>query len=252
MDFIADYNVTWSETLDGSWCWRSMDKDVPTTNESPEKSEIFPVVPSKSSDTIGKEARFAQKVNSLQESDEDLLTSARTHFRPIRDDGHWADGTTFPVNDALERVAYRRSESGNLLYLPGGESPYMEFRESDVSATATTVSTNLTLKFRVRQCDKSIQTEPIRSPVKRRILSEQDRFYYSSSDVEETAKQEIDDIEKDGFFLEQLGWAQSNLLLHNERKRYFILIHSFFLQFSPLSIFHTKFPFQVEKLSFNS
>lgn len=224
----TNYNVTWSETLDGSWCWRSMDKDIVTNaNQSPEKNENT-ILPSKNNETIGKEARFAQKVNSIQEPDEDLLTSARTHFRPIRDDGHWADGTTFPVNDALERVAYRRSDSGNLLYLPGGESPYMEYREGDsaaaaaataVSSTATSVSTNLTLKFRVRQCDKSIQTEPIRSPVKRRILSEQDRVYYSSSDVEETAKQEIDDTEKDCFFLEQLGWAQSNLLLHNERKR---------------------------------
>lgn len=227
---FIDYNVTWSETLDGSWCWRSMDKDVVTTNNtnhSPEKNENSNVS-SKNNDTIGKkEARFAQKVNSLQEPDEDLLTSARTHFRPIRDDGHWADGTTFPVNDAIERVAYQRSESGNLLYLPGGESPYMEYRESDVSTTSSSsssVSTNLTLKFRVRQCDKSIQTEPIRSPVKRRILSEQDRVYYSSSDVEETAKQEIDDTEKDCFFLEQLGWTQSNLLLHNERKRYFTLL----------------------------
>lgn len=226
----TQYNVTWSETLDGSWCWRSMDKDLTSAGHSSPKSETFPPVPSKSTDTIGKETRFAQKVNSLQEPDEDLLTSARTHFRPIRDDGHWADGTTFPVNDTVERVAYRRSESGNLLYLPGGESPYMEYREDDVSPS-TTVSTNLTLKFRVRQCDKCIQTEPIRSPVKRRILSEQDQFYYSSADAEETAAQEIDETEEDCFILEQLRWAQPTLLLHNERKRR----HSSSFRYQPLA-----------------
>ena len=217
--FIIEYNVTWSETLDGSWCWRSLDKDSTTVARSPPKNEDFSAVPSKSTNAIGKETRIGQKVSSLSESDEDLLTSARTHFRPIRDDGNWADGTTFPVNDTVERVAYRRSDSGNLLYLPGGESPYMEYREGDMSGSPS-VSTNLTLKFRVRQCDKSIQTEPIRSPVKRRIISEQDRVYYSSIDAEETSTQEVEDTEKDGFVLEQLGWTQPTLLLHNERKRY--------------------------------
>lgn len=159
------------------------------------------------------------KVNSLPEPDEDLLTSMRTHFRPIKDDGHWADGTTFPVNNTVERVAYRRSESGNLLYLPGGESPYMEYRESD--AVMPPVSTNLTLKFRVRQCDKGVQTEPIRSPVKRRILSEQDHFRYSPIGAEDAAILEQENIEKDSFDSEwpQLNWVQSSIPLHNDRKR---------------------------------
>lgn len=218
---IAEYNVTWSETLDGSWCWTSMDKDSTTADQSSATGEVFPVVPCQSTDTVTKEARFAQKVNNLQEPEEDLLTSARTHFRPIRDDGNWADGTTFAVTNTFERVAYRRSESGNLFYLPGGETPYMEYREKNVApASSSAVSTNLTLKFRVRQCDKCIQTEPILSPIKRRILSEQDRFYYSSTEAEEAATQEIDEeTEKDGFILEQQGWAQPTLLLHNERKR---------------------------------
>lgn len=111
-----------------------------------------------------------------------------------------------------------RSESGNLLYLPGGESPYMQYRESLSNPIA--VSSNLTLKFRVRQCDKSIQTEPIRSPVKRRILSEQDRLYYSPNATEEANVNEIDEMEKDFFDLKQGGWDQSTMLLRTDRKRY--------------------------------
>jgi len=121
------------------------------------------------------------------------------------------------VNNTVERVAYRRSESGNLLYLPGGESPYMEYRENDAVTLPT--STNLTLKFRVRQCDKSVQTEPIRSPVKRRILSEQDHFRYSPVGAEDAVLQEQENIEKDSFALDQLGWVQSSVPLHNDRKR---------------------------------
>lgn len=190
------------------------------------------------------------KISSTQESDEDLLTSARTHFRPIKEDGHWADGTTFPINNNYERVSYRRfvhiitvctsitsfkkkifvlflfnffffhfrSESGNLLYLPGGESPYMEFREN--MSESISIPSNLTIKFRVRQCDKSVQTEPIRSPVKRRILSEHDRMFYSSKDVKEISVCDIEEIEKDSFNLEQVGWDQPIMLLRNERKRY--------------------------------
>lgn len=99
----------------------------------------------------------------------------------------------------------------------------MEYREA--LCTPLAVSANLTLKFRVRQCDKSIQTEPIRSPVKRRILSEQDRLYYSSNAAEEVDVNENDEVEKDSFDLEQVGWDQPMMLLRNERKRYFAVFN---------------------------
>ena len=98
----------------------------------------------------------------------------------------------------------------------------MEYRESPTSPVA--VSANLTLKFRVRQCDKSIQTEPVRSPIKRRILSEQDRFYYSSNPTEEANMNENEETEKDFFDLKQVGWEQPMMLLRNERKRYIKLL----------------------------
>jgi len=71
----------------------------------------------------------------------------------------------------------------------------------------------------VRQCDKSVQTEPVRSPVKRRILSEQDHFRYSPVGAEDAVLQEQENIEKDSFALDQLGWVQSSVPLHNDRKR---------------------------------
>ncbi|KAG8040311.1 hypothetical protein G9C98_000882 [Cotesia typhae] len=107
--------------------------------------------------------------SEVEEEEEDLLTSARTHFRPIKDDGNWVDGTTFPVNNNYESVNYRRSSCGNLLYLPNDDNPYMEYHEtiivplssSSASNTSTTAAAgdgtavrNFTLKFRVKQCDK--------------------------------------------------------------------------------------------------
>ncbi|XP_071449138.1 uncharacterized protein [Hetaerina americana] len=72
------------------------------------------------------------KIN-LEEEDEveeDLLTSARTHFLPIRrlsvdsssglsepNSGgvHYEDGTTFSIQSTMEKVSFYRSESGNLI-----------------------------------------------------------------------------------------------------------------------------------------
>lgn len=204
--------------MDGPWSWKGLNSNLNTLRRSPQTGScFFPVTPRKTPIGTRRESRSNAKIVSLPEPDEDLLTSARTHFRPIKDDGNWADGTTFPVNNTLERVAYRRSESGNLLYLPGGESPYMEYREND--SPLPPASTNLTLKFRVRQCDKCIQTEPIRSPVKRRILSEQDNFYHSVPDSEETVIRNSVDSEKEYFIMGQLSLAQSTGPLHNDRKR---------------------------------
>ncbi|XP_043526525.1 uncharacterized protein LOC122537437 isoform X2 [Frieseomelitta varia] len=214
----SENNVNWSEpskAKNGPWNWKELGSNLATLGHSPQTDScFFPVAPRKTPIGTCKESRSNLKVNSLPEPDEDLLTSARTHFRPIKDDGQWADGTTFPVNNTLERVAYRRSESGNLLYLPGGESPYMEYREND--SPLPPISSNLTLKFRVRQCDKSVQTDPIRSPVKRRILSEQDNFHSTPNGVEDTVICEEEKVEKDT--LDELGCVQSNVPLHNDRK----------------------------------
>ncbi|XP_066584758.1 hybrid signal transduction histidine kinase G-like [Prorops nasuta] len=236
----SEYNLNWSDPVsEGPWYWKGLNSsNLASLSYSPQANScFFPVIPRKSPVGTSKDTRSTLKVTSLTEPDEDLLTSAKTHFRPIKDDGPWADGTTFPVNDSLEVVAYRRSESGHLLYLPGGESPYMEYREDPTTSSSTvkndsnsssttskndasTPSTNtniLTLKFRVRQCDKCVQTDPIRSPVKRRILSEQERFYYSPNELEKAPKNLDED--EDYFVLDQLNVMQANAPFHNDRKR---------------------------------
>ncbi|CAK9805965.1 Uncharacterized protein KIAA0232 [Anthophora quadrimaculata] len=190
----SENNVNWSDSaMDESWCWKGLGSNLAALGHSPQTGScFFPVAPRKTPIGTRKESRSNLKVNSLPEPDEDLLTSARTHFRPIKDDGQWADGTTFPVNNTLERVAYRRSESGNLLYLPGGESPYMEYREND--SPLPPVSSNLTLKFR-------------------------DHFHYTPVGVEDTVIREEEKVGKDCYTLGQLGWVRSNVPLHNDRKR---------------------------------
>ncbi|XP_043269222.1 uncharacterized protein [Venturia canescens] len=228
-DGTTEYKLNWSDYIgDETWCWKGLGSNLVNSSGSPPSGScFFPVVPRKTPIGTKKEPASNSKVSSVHEDEEDLLTSARTHFRPIKDGGHWADGTTFPVNNSVERVAYRRSDSGNLLYLPGGESPYMEYRESNSPNPVT--STNLTLKFRVRQCDKCVQTEPVRSPIKRRILAEEDHFYYSS--IDETIVRETSEMEKDTFNVDQLSWVKPDFPLINDRKRR----HSSSLKCRPLA-----------------
>lgn len=127
----------------------------------------------------------------VEKEEEDLLTSARTHFRPIRMEnmdshhstctgnnnnvGSYADGTTFVISTSLEEVAFKRSESG-MLYLEaeagtGLEAPnkYMEYKEKEAYGgrhrykeqpqSGGDNSKEFIPKFRVRQNEKWCQTE---------------------------------------------------------------------------------------------
>ncbi|XP_068081649.1 uncharacterized protein [Anabrus simplex] len=134
-------------------------------------------------DSIGDECEKKTDAD-VEKDEEDLLTSNRTHFRPIRQEsleshntaGCYADGTTFAIPNNLEEVSFKRSESG-ALYLEndvGIETPkkYMEYKEkepyggrhrcSDNSPASTIYfhkESNFVPKFRVKQTEKCCQTE---------------------------------------------------------------------------------------------
>ena len=126
-----------------------------------------------------------------EREEEDLLTSTRTHFRPIHVEsmdshlgvnagnsnnvGSYADGTTFVIPTSLEEVPFKRSESGTL-YLEteadaGLQTPnrYMEYKEKEPygrrhryeerSQDVCENSREFIPKFRVRQNEKWCQTE---------------------------------------------------------------------------------------------
>lgn len=119
-----------------------------------------------------------------QEPEEDLLTSTKTHFRPITQEtntvnvttGHnYADGTTFQIKGSLERVPYRRTESGSIfLQKDGSSSPerYLEWKPTDTPPPFSESFTNtnsismssldtcsFVLRFRVKQNEKYCQTD---------------------------------------------------------------------------------------------
>ncbi|CAH2084949.1 unnamed protein product [Euphydryas editha] len=105
---------------------------------------------------------------------EDLLTSARTHFRPIRreveaEPTRYADGDTFDIRGDLDPVEFRRSESGGV-YLGETLERYLEYRVARsidygrLNLTAAQRCPDLDdpgfrLRFPVRQTDVGVQTE---------------------------------------------------------------------------------------------
>ncbi|KAJ6638860.1 hypothetical protein Bhyg_11598 [Pseudolycoriella hygida] len=93
---------------------------------------------------------YPQQVATPKVEEENLLTSERTHFRPIMS---YQDGFSFDIPDTLDDVKFSRSESG-AMHL--NDDKYMEYnpRGSDDDE-------DFKVKFCVRQNDKSCQTDDI-------------------------------------------------------------------------------------------
>ncbi|XP_063362952.1 uncharacterized protein LOC134651774 isoform X2 [Cydia amplana] len=101
----------------------------------------------------------------------DLLTSARTHFRPIERDAGAAyrDGDTFDIRGDLDPVPFRRSDSGGV-YIEGAGERYLEYRGDKtidygrLRLTAAQRCPDLDddafkLRFPLRQRDAAVQTD---------------------------------------------------------------------------------------------
>lgn len=105
----------------------------------------------------------------ITQEEEDLLTSNKTHFRPIRqsvshDSVCFEDGTTFAICSGLDEPPYQRSASG-CLYLNGPGSPrkYMLYTEKEPFngkyITDDGEGGGFVPKFAVLKTEKAIQTE---------------------------------------------------------------------------------------------
>lgn len=170
------------------------------------------------------------------EIEEDLLTSARTHFLPIRrlsidsssglsesNSGgvHYEDGTTFSIQSAMEQVSFYRSESGNLVLKEevdeNGDQDdsgkricktpkkYMVYKGAiSLKGRGCIVdqdNSGFLPKFLVRQNEKSCQTEESDEPFP---ISDVANYYRPKIKSEEVIKKEdegdLSKVEDGGFF----------------------------------------------------
>ncbi|CAH2004226.1 unnamed protein product [Acanthoscelides obtectus] len=98
---------------------------------------------------------------------EDLLTSESSHFKPVMDkpenpaDGKYPDGTTFNISGSLDKVDYKRSDSGAMvLEMELGQSKkYREYKEEELDTAERPHETEFVLKYNIHQNDKACQTD---------------------------------------------------------------------------------------------
>lgn len=171
----------------------SVFKEVVPKQALPGLSAAFTVPAQNDNSSVAGTDSEQQQQSSNGKEEEDLLTSTRTHFRPIKQEtattgnadpcgshgsgAHYADGTTFAIRSSLEHVNYRRSESGTLYLESGFDTPkkYMEYRIKDISSgkcdpdknnddnneesCCYSIEREFVLKFCVKQNEKCCQTE---------------------------------------------------------------------------------------------
>ncbi|XP_044736077.1 uncharacterized protein LOC123298199 isoform X2 [Chrysoperla carnea] len=185
-------------------------------NHNKENSVFTEVKPKETKSTRANDSNSAllrPHTNHATDTDtveDDLLTSRRTHFCPIRlDCGNKSypstnllpDGSTFDIHGSPDKVLFRRTDSGTMFLESDYESPkeYMEFKGTCSSLTSldsessddelgfvTNDASNFVLKFRVRQNEKYCQTDENESPsesphdvvpAKRRICDTNELFF---------------------------------------------------------------------------
>ncbi|XP_050508438.1 uncharacterized protein LOC114341448 isoform X1 [Diabrotica virgifera virgifera] len=143
-------------------------------NHNKEKSGFQEVTPRSASqpkafNPFGKSVNtfnFKADRDFIENSDkEDLLTSERSHFKPIcekdevRHQSKYADGATFIISNNLDKVDYKRSESGTMWLETefGQTKKYYEYKTH--GKHVFTDSVELILKFSINENDKACQTD---------------------------------------------------------------------------------------------
>ncbi|KAI5747854.1 hypothetical protein M8J77_019203 [Diaphorina citri] len=138
-------------------------------NHSPETSAFQPVV---RGSRPGPSSFPSQSLLVLSQpsvpGEENLLTSARTHFCPIDKVPHYkagggegeryANGTTFSIASTLDEIEYQVGVDGTLNWDSG---VYMEFKANGLNTECYNLCDPFKPKFRVHARDKGVQTEPL-------------------------------------------------------------------------------------------
>lgn len=107
---------------------------------------------------LQKEKKHVRSMPTPNDEEENLLTSERTHFRPIKQT--YTDGHTFNIPSNLDQIPFTRSASGSL-YLDSEK--YMEYKpivHEDTSSVKPIIA-GISLKIKVRQNEKCCQTDEI-------------------------------------------------------------------------------------------
>ncbi|XP_059619284.1 uncharacterized protein LOC132263513 isoform X2 [Phlebotomus argentipes] len=139
----------------------------------------------------GQQGKFKGFIGSTSTStvigdNENLLTSDRTHFRPIKQT--FVDGFIFDIPCTPDNIRYERTDTGSMYF---DSERYMEYLakemadEGDDGEVEERKNENFTLKFCVRQIEKCCQTEERLLCLSAKMYSEPVGFGARYQDTEE-------------------------------------------------------------------
>lgn len=160
-------------------------------NVGTDKMVVEPTVQHSENDTIKKE-------------EEDLLTSMKTHFRPIKQEiveviaanngPTFPDGTTFPISNNLDEPNFHRSPGGGFYLDSDVNNKYFEYNDADDDTPSEFVP-----KFRVRQNEKFCQTEEIVLPPQAYPRSECEELYFPEDEnlVRSMVEEDEEEVEEE-------------------------------------------------------
>lgn len=160
-------------------------------NVGTDKMVVEPTVQHSENDTTKKE-------------EEDLLTSMKTHFRPIKQEiveviaanngPTFPDGTTFPISNNLDEPNFHRSPGGGLYLDSDVNNKYFEYNDADDDTPSEFVP-----KFRVRQNEKFCQTEEIVLPPQAYPRSECEELYFPEDEnlVRSMVEEDEEEVEEE-------------------------------------------------------
>lgn len=204
-----------------------------TLNHNKEDSSFTEVIPKNTGTSVNNNMAFEhvanQNTEDVKKEEEDLLTSMRTHFRPIRQEANevsvpattalsFPDGTTFPISNSLDKPSFQRSASGALYLDADYQQKYMEYHDS----STRNFGSKFVPKFRVEQNEKFCQTEDVsrieeeeeNDPPSDQNTDEFEEFYFPGDEslvknvVDDDNDDEVDCGETEGN-LEPPEWSAS-------------------------------------------
>ncbi|XP_074039030.1 uncharacterized protein isoform X2 [Leptinotarsa decemlineata] len=142
------------------------DREMSAFARVPPRSDKEP----KPTNPFNRNAARALNVRSARRSltfdkDEDLLTSEKTHFKPINEKpdnsySNYKDGATFNISNTLNKVEYKRSGSGTL-WLENEQGQCTKYFEYKGEGMGSSSESGFVIKFKVNQNDKACQTEKL-------------------------------------------------------------------------------------------
>lgn len=161
-----------------------------TLNHNKEDSSFTEVIPKvhnpslcMTKEAINVEPSICDENTASKADVEDLLTSMKTHFRPIKQETveivpstaatRFPDGTTFPISNSLDKLNFNRSPGGGLYLDSDVNNKYMEFNDAEDSTPSQFVP-----KYRVRQNEKFCQTDEVVCTPQNNKESDYDGLYF--------------------------------------------------------------------------